>query len=90
MPTRCISESFVFSSVEGRRVVAGFDRGAVTSDAGALLLGAADRAIGLIDRFAARFANVPAATEHGGTVTTLADHARVRPSSGEDGFPEEK
>ena len=55
MPTQCISESFVFSSVEGRRVVAGFDGGVVTTDAGALLLGAADRAIGLIDRFAACF-----------------------------------
>ena len=55
MPTQCISESFVFSSVAGRRVVAGFDGGVVTSDAGALLLGAADRAIGLIDRFAACF-----------------------------------
>ena len=55
MPTQCISESLVFSSVEGRRVVAGFDGGVVTTDAGALLLGAAVRAIGLVDRFAARF-----------------------------------
>jgi hypothetical protein len=38
-----------------RRVEAGFDGGAMTSDAGALLLGATDRAIGLIDRFAACF-----------------------------------
>jgi len=36
-------------------VVAAFDGGLVTSDAGALLLGATDRAIGLIDRFAACF-----------------------------------
>jgi hypothetical protein len=35
--------------------VAGFDGGAITSDAGALLLGATDRAIGLIDRVAACF-----------------------------------
>jgi hypothetical protein len=35
--------------------VAGFDGGAITSDAGALLLGAVDRAIGLIGRFAACF-----------------------------------
>jgi hypothetical protein len=35
--------------------VAAFDGGTMTSDAGALLLGAADRAIGLIDRFAACF-----------------------------------
>jgi hypothetical protein len=46
---------FGFSRVEGRSVVAAFDGGAVSSDAGALLLGAADRAIGLVDRFAACF-----------------------------------
>jgi hypothetical protein len=36
-------------------VEAAFDAGLVTSDSGALLLGATDRAIGLIDRFAACF-----------------------------------
>jgi hypothetical protein len=41
--------------VESREVVAAFDGGKVTSDAGALLLGQVDRAIGLIDRFAACF-----------------------------------
>ena len=55
MPTECIPDLFGFSSVEGRHVVAAFDGGAVTSDAGALLLGATDRAIGLVDRFAACF-----------------------------------
>jgi len=35
--------------------VAAFDGGSITSDAGAMLLGARDRAIGLIDRFAACF-----------------------------------
>jgi hypothetical protein len=35
--------------------VASFDGGAITSDAGALLLGAADRAIGLVGRLAACF-----------------------------------
>ena len=34
---------------------AAFDAGLVTSDAGALLLGATDRAIGLVDRFAGCF-----------------------------------
>jgi hypothetical protein len=34
-------------------VEAAFDAGLVTSDAGALLLGTMDRAIGMIDRFAA-------------------------------------
>jgi len=50
MPTECSQDSFAFASVEGRRVEATFDGGAVTSDAGALLLGATDRAIGLIER----------------------------------------
>src|SRR5579864_963432 len=55
MPTECSAESFDFGMVEGRAVEAAFDAGLVTSDAGALLLKAADRAIGLIDRFAACF-----------------------------------
>ncbi len=55
MRTECIPDLFGFSSVEGRKVVAGFDGGAMTSDAGALLLGAADRAVRLVERFAACF-----------------------------------
>jgi hypothetical protein len=46
---------FEFPAVEGRRVEAGFDGGTITSDAGALLLGATDRAIGLVARFAGCF-----------------------------------
>jgi hypothetical protein len=41
--------------VEKRKVVASFDGGAVTSDAGRLLPGATERRIGLINRFAGRF-----------------------------------
>jgi len=55
MPTECSAELFDFGTVEGRAVVASFDGGAITSDAGALLLGASDRAIKLMDRFAACF-----------------------------------
>jgi hypothetical protein len=55
MPTECNPELFEFAAVEGRAVVAGFDGGAITSDAGALLLGATDRAIRLIGRFAQCF-----------------------------------
>jgi hypothetical protein len=55
MTTDCSTNLFGFTEVEGREVVAAFDGGAITSDAGALLLGAADRAIGLINRFAACF-----------------------------------
>jgi hypothetical protein len=57
MPTECIPDLFGFAPVEGRAVVAAFDGGSVTSDAGALLLGATDRAIGLVRRFAACFSD---------------------------------
>ena len=53
MPTECIADLFGFAPVEGREVVAAFDGGAISSDAGALLLGAADHAIKLTERFAA-------------------------------------
>jgi hypothetical protein len=55
MPTECSAERFDFGTVEGRSVEAAFDAGLVTSDAGALLLGAADRAIDLVGRFARCF-----------------------------------
>jgi len=44
-----------FGRAGGRRVAADFDGGMVSSDAGALLLGETDKAIGLTDRFAACF-----------------------------------
>ena len=59
MPTECSADLFEFAPVEGRAVVAAFDGGMITSDAGALLLGATDRAIGLIERFAACFHRQP-------------------------------
>ena len=55
MPTGCTPDLFGFAPVEGREVVAAFDGGNITSDAGGLLLGATDRAIRLVDRFAACF-----------------------------------
>src|SRR3979411_906509 len=55
VPTECSAELFEFGAVEGRAVEAAFDAGLVTSDAGALLLGATDRAIGMMARFAACF-----------------------------------
>ena len=57
MPTQCSRDLFGYEGVEGRQVVAAFDGGDATSDAGALLLGATDRAIGLVERFAACFAD---------------------------------
>ena len=60
MQTECSVDLFGFAAVDGRKVVGGFDGGAITSDAGALLLGAADRAIGLTQRLA-RASTTPAA-----------------------------
>ncbi len=66
MPTECSADWFGFAPVEGRDVVAAFDGGAITSDAGALLVGAADRAIGLMRRLANCFHDVrrPERIEH--------------------------
>jgi len=58
MPTECSRDLFGFAPVEGREVVAAFDGGAITSDAGALLLGATDREIRMMERFAACFHDV--------------------------------
>jgi hypothetical protein len=38
MPTECTPGLFEFARVEGRAVLASFDGGRITSDAGALLL----------------------------------------------------
>ncbi|MER9335837.1 IS1380 family transposase [Mesorhizobium sp. M0293] len=66
MQTECIPERFDFAPVERRAVVVGFDGGTITSDAGALLLGLTDRAIGLVGRFARCFVDArrPALIEH--------------------------
>jgi len=71
MPTECSRDLFGYEAVEGRQVVAAFDGGQVTSDAGALLLGAANRAIGLMRRLARCFADgrALALVEH--TVETM-------------------
>jgi len=61
MPTECIPDLFGFAPVEGRAVVAAFDGGSMTSDAGAMLLGATDRAIELVGRFGGCFADHRAA-----------------------------
>jgi hypothetical protein len=50
MPTQCNGETFGCGRVGCRRVEAAFDGGAITSDAGALLLGQVNQAIGLIER----------------------------------------
>jgi hypothetical protein len=55
MQSECTSKLFPFEAVERRSVVAGFDSGEITSNAGALLLGQVDRGLGLIRRFAQCF-----------------------------------
>ncbi len=55
MLTQCSQDSFDLGTVAGRQVVACFDGGSITSDAGALLLGATDKAVRLVSRFAACF-----------------------------------
>src|ERR1043166_4490416 len=71
MPTECSADLFGFARVAGRDVVASFDGGRMSSDAGALLLGATDRAVRLVERFARCFADrrSPALIEH--SVATL-------------------
>jgi hypothetical protein len=56
MRTEFSAKPSEFAPVEGRPVVAEFDGGTVTSDAGGLLLGAADKAIGLVLAWPAAFA----------------------------------
>jgi hypothetical protein len=71
MQTECIADLFGFAPVAGRAVVAGFDGGKMTSDAGALLLGATDRTIRLVERFAGCFTDHRAADLIEHTVPTL-------------------
>ena len=53
MPTHCRPDSLDFGSVEGRCIVAAFDGGEITSDAGVLLLAKTEKAVRLIERAAA-------------------------------------
>ena len=71
MQTECSAERSMFGRVEGRAVMAEFDGGALTSDAGGLLLGAADQRLGLVRRIARCFrdARDPRLVEH--SVATL-------------------
>jgi Transposase DDE domain group 1 len=55
MQTECTPKLFEFEAVQRRSVVAGFDGGNITSNAGALLLGQVDQGLGLVRRFAACF-----------------------------------
>src|SRR5260370_23625864 len=71
MQTECIRDMFGFEAVEGRQVIAAFDGGAITSDAGALLLGATDRAIRMVDRLASCFVDRRSQAQVEHSVATL-------------------
>jgi len=66
MQTECHADLLGFARVEGRAVVAAFDGGTITSEAGAMLLGATDGQLRLIERFAGCF------TDH--RVADLVEH----------------
>ena len=55
MQTQCNQESFEFHPLNQRQVVGRFDGGAITSDAGGLLLREVEKRTGIIERFAACF-----------------------------------
>ena len=52
MSTQCTAEQLTFQGFEGAAVVADFNGGEITSDAGALLLAQAERAAGIVGRLA--------------------------------------
>ena len=55
MPTQCDQEFLEFQPLEKREVRGGFDGGAITSDAGGLLLREVEKRTGIIAQFAACF-----------------------------------
>jgi hypothetical protein len=75
MPTQCSQDELDFGSCGGRKLVGAFDGGAITSNGGAVLLGAADRSIRLSERLAGCFRDfrLSDATKH-----TVSDLLRQR------------
>jgi hypothetical protein len=67
MPTQCSQTEMDFGSSGGRKLVGAFDGGAITSNGGVVLLGAADKRLGLGARLAACFTDHrnPERIEHG-------------------------
>ncbi len=57
MQTRCAGNQFEFQDLGKRRIVASFDGGTITSDAGALLLREVDLRTGVLERFTACFSD---------------------------------
>jgi hypothetical protein len=71
MPTQCSRDLFGYEVIDGREVVAAFDGGDHTTDAGGLLLGATDRAVGVVGRFAACFVDGRAQAQIEHTVAAM-------------------
>jgi hypothetical protein len=69
--TECNSGQFAFEGFEKRAVVASFDGGAITSDAGALLLRETDRILGMSERVAGCFTDHRDQTRVDHTVQTM-------------------
>src|ERR1700746_2108752 len=75
MQTECSADLFGFAPVEGRAVVAGVDGGKITSDAGALLLGATGRAGPLGGRVVAGFDGGKITSDAGALLLGATDRA---------------
>jgi hypothetical protein len=71
MQAERIPDVFGFEAVKGRDVVAAFDGGAITSDAGGLLLGATERALKMVDRLARCFVDRRSQAQVEHSVATL-------------------
>lgn len=67
--------SLSFPAIRTKKVTGAFDGGAITSDAGVLLLGQAERRIGIVDRLAAL---IPDGRDPARVVHSLADILRAR------------
>ena len=71
MPTDCNTSPLEFEGLGSRKVTASFDGGAITSNAGALLLRQTDRVIGLSRQAAACFRDARSQEENEHTLETL-------------------
>jgi len=72
MATECNQQSFEFHPLNRREVVGRFDGGAITTDAGGLLLREVEKRTGIIARFASCFRDHRAAGRVEHTVRELA------------------
>lgn len=71
MTTECNQQSFEFHPLNERQVVGRFDGGAITSDAGGLLLREVEKRTGIIERFAGCFRDHRSASQVEHTVREL-------------------